>query len=186
MSLNDLDGLRSGDRFITGKIYDEHYSLIERMIVSQRGDSDDAKDIYQEAFLIFLDNIQNPNFELTVKISTYLYAIAKNLWFKRLRVLGQQSFIIDERFADELPDVSENVDRFLEEEQKYDNLYLGLEQLGEPCKSVLTDFFFQKLSMEAIAIKHGYTNSDNAKTQKYKCLMRLKKLVAVGQKRRNE
>jgi len=185
MSLNDLDGLKSGDRFITGKIYAENYRLIERMIVGQNGDSDDAKDIYQEAFLIFLDNIQNPNFELTVKISTYLYAIAKNLWLKRLKFIGLKGFNIDERFADEIPDVSDNVDRFLEEERKYDELYAGLEQLGEPCKTILSDFFFQKLSMEAIAQKNGYTNADNAKTQKYKCLMRLKKLVIVLNKRRN-
>jgi hypothetical protein len=29
--------------------------------------------------------------------------------------------------------------------------------------------------MEEIAEKFGYTNADNAKTQKYKCLQRLKK-----------
>jgi hypothetical protein len=30
--------------------------------------------------------------------------------------------------------------------------------------------------MQEIAADFGYTNPDNAKTQKYKCLMRLKKI----------
>jgi RNA polymerase sigma factor (sigma-70 family) len=184
MSLTDLEGLKSGNRLITGKIYAAHYPLVERMIISHQGDSDDAKDIYQEAFLIFLDHIQNPNFELTSKISTYLYAVARNLWLKRLKVLGMNAFSINDQFADQLPDNSATIDSFMEEEQRYSDLYAGMEQLGEPCKTVLADFFFQKLSMEAIAQKHGYTNADNAKTQKYKCLVRLKKLVLVGQKKR--
>jgi hypothetical protein len=34
----------------------------------------------------------------------------------------------------------------------------------------------EKKSMTDIAGSFGYTNADNAKNQKYKCLMRLKKL----------
>jgi hypothetical protein len=30
--------------------------------------------------------------------------------------------------------------------------------------------------MQSLSKEFGYTNADNAKTQKYKCLMRLKKL----------
>jgi len=48
--------------------------------------------------------------------------------------------------------------------------------LGEPCKSLLEAFYLQKKSMQEIAGSFGYTNSENAKNQKYKCLVRLKKL----------
>ncbi|HYG20441.1 MAG TPA: sigma-70 family RNA polymerase sigma factor, partial [Ohtaekwangia sp.] len=36
--------------------------------------------------------------------------------------------------------------------------------------------------MEAISTKFGYTNADNAKNQKYKCLQRLKKLFFTDYK----
>ena len=49
-------------------------------------------------------------------------------------------------------------------------------KLGEPCKSLLEAFYIEKRSMPEIAAHFGYTNADNAKTQKYKCLMRLKKI----------
>ena len=51
---------------------------------------------------------------------------------------------------------------------------------------LLLAFYLQKKGMQEIAASFGYTNADNAKTQKYKCLMRLKKLffriIKTGQR----
>ena len=55
-------------------------------------------------------------------------------------------------------------------------MHRALNSLGEPCKSLLEAFYIEKKSMDKIALLFGYTNADNAKNQKYKCLMRLKKL----------
>jgi hypothetical protein len=52
----------------------------------------------------------------------------------------------------------------------------ALNSLGEPCKSLLEGYYLNKKGMQELASQFGYTNADNAKNQKYKCLMRLKKL----------
>ena len=52
----------------------------------------------------------------------------------------------------------------------------ALNKIGDPCKSILEAYYIQKKSMPEIAETFGYTNADNAKTQKYKCLVRLKKI----------
>jgi len=52
----------------------------------------------------------------------------------------------------------------------------SLLMLGEPCRTIIQDFYMQNKSMQEICDKFGYTNPENAKTQKYKCLQRLKKL----------
>ena len=52
----------------------------------------------------------------------------------------------------------------------------ALQLLGEPCKTIMEDFYIHNRSMQEICERFGYTNADNAKTQKYKCLQRLKKL----------
>jgi len=52
----------------------------------------------------------------------------------------------------------------------------ALNSLGEPCKSLIEAYYIHKKGMTDIATQFGYTNADNAKNQKYKCLMRLKKL----------
>ena len=53
---------------------------------------------------------------------------------------------------------------------------VAISKLGEPCKSLIEAFYLQKKNMQEIADDFGYTNADNAKNQKYKCLMRLKKI----------
>jgi len=58
----------------------------------------------------------------------------------------------------------------------------SLKNLGEPCKSLLEAYYHQKKNMVEIAASFGYTNADNAKNQKYKCLMRLKKLFSQYKK----
>jgi hypothetical protein len=73
-------------------------------------------------------------------------------------------------------DVKDDVGRFEEEELKFGKLSGAIDSIGEPCRSLLTDFYFKGLSMQDIAVKYEYTNAENAKNQKYKCLQRLKKL----------
>ena len=68
----------------------------------------------------------------------------------------------------------------IEEKEKLDNDFVmmdsAMKSLGEPCKSLLEAYYINKKHMVEIAEEFGYTNADNAKNQKYKCLMRLKKL----------
>jgi DNA-directed RNA polymerase specialized sigma24 family protein len=82
--------------------------------------------------------------------------------------------------ADEAQHEIVNVDLEVEAYEKQNMEFLMMERamgsLGEPCKSLLEAFYMQKRSMQEIASNFGYTNSENAKNQKYKCLMRLKKL----------
>ncbi|HMP88139.1 MAG TPA: sigma-70 family RNA polymerase sigma factor, partial [Lacibacter sp.] len=72
------------------------------------------------------------------------------------------------------------VDEDLEAQENRNEAFVmmdkALQHLGEPCKSLLEAYYVQKKQMLEIAEHFGYTNADNAKNQKYKCLMRLKKL----------
>jgi hypothetical protein len=61
-------------------------------------------------------------------------------------------------------------------------MHEALLKIGEPCKSLLEAYYFNKQQMQEIAFQFGYTNADNAKNQKYKCLIRLKKLFFAQHK----
>ena len=100
--------------------------------------------------------------------------MSRRLWLKRL----QQA----QRFSPEVNGIAEAVpveeDMEIHEKQNMDFMVMekAMSNLGEPCKSLLEAYYLQKKSMSEIAGSFGYTNADNAKNQKYKCLMRLKKL----------
>lgn len=72
--------------------------------------------------------------------------------------------------------VEEDVEQYEKKDQEFAMMEKAIGSLGEPCKSLIEAFYIQKRNMQDIASQFGYTNADNAKNQKYKCLMRLKKL----------
>jgi DNA-directed RNA polymerase specialized sigma24 family protein len=72
--------------------------------------------------------------------------------------------------------VEEELERHEKRNKDFQVMEQSLKNLGEPCKSLLEAYYLEKKSMIEIASDFGYTNADNAKNQKYKCLMRLKKI----------
>lgn len=168
-----LQGLARNDKKAVESIYKENFNLIQALIVNNNGNTEDAKDIFQEAMIVLYEKVQTGSFELQCQIKTFLYSVSRRLWLKRL--LHQNRVT--------LSDGNENivsVDDEVEDHEKRNAEFLMMEKamsgLGEPCKSLLDAFYMQKKSMQEIASNFGYTNSENAKNQKYKCLMRLKKL----------
>jgi hypothetical protein len=78
--------------------------------------------------------------------------------------------------GEEFTGIDQEISDIAEFERKLTFIGKSLEDLGEPCRSLIEGFYIHDLSMEDLRDKHGYTSADNAKNQKYKCLQRLKKI----------
>jgi len=124
-----------------------------------------------------LEKVRDPAFQLTASLKTYLYSICRNLWLKKIR--QQQTHRIPIKDYEQFLQL-EDEEETLPKERWEKWLKEGLEKLGEPCKTLLVQFYYFKRSMQQLAGEMGYTNAANAKNQKYKCLQRLKKLVPNG------
>jgi RNA polymerase sigma factor (sigma-70 family) len=155
-------------------LYKKYYHLVLKLVVNNSGNSDLAQDLYQETIIAVYENVQKPQFQLNCQLQTYIYSIAKRLWLKQLKKNGN-TYLFKEEEENDLVDVTEDVGFHLEKENNILKMNTSLGLLGEPCKTLIQDFYVNKKSMDEIAEKFGYTNADNAKTQKYKCLQRLKK-----------
>jgi len=169
-----LEGLAHNDRKAIEAIYKQHYNMVQSLILSNSGYPDDARDIFQEAMIVLYEKVRAGSFELNCQLKTYLYSVCRRLWLKRLNQLQKTSPEVDN--LEETVPVEEELETH--EQRNLDFLIMekSLKNLGEPCKSLLEAYYLQKKSMVEIADNFGYTNADNAKNQKYKCLMRLKKL----------
>ena len=88
----------------------------------------------------------------------------------------QQSRYSFHENAAELAVVDEDMEEYERRDAEFVVMEKAMGSLGEPCKSLLEAFYFKKKTMQEIAGDFGYTNPENAKTQKYKCLTRLKKI----------
>jgi len=169
-----LTGLAQNDKNSIESIYRENYSAIQSFVLNNNGSVDDARDIFQEAMIVLYEKSKLDSFSLNCQIKTYVYSICRRLWLKRLQQLGRFSTPVEN--LEEIISVEEEIE---DHEKKNDDFVLmehAMAKIGEPCKSLLDAYYLQKKNMQEIASEFGYTNADNAKTQKYKCLIRLKKL----------
>ena len=114
---------------------------------------EEALDEYTDAVIDLIEQVNSGVFKGESKLSTYLYKI---FYFKCIDLSRKKST---------------NKISYLE------NIYRNLEKLGEPCKQILLDWGFWGFNMTEIAERNGLTGATQAKDRKYKCLMRLRKLV---------
>ncbi|MET0466794.1 MAG: sigma-70 family RNA polymerase sigma factor [Chitinophagaceae bacterium] len=169
-----LQGLARNDKKAVETIYKENYSTIQSLIINNNGSADDAKDIFQEAMIVLYEKARSGSFELNCQIKTYLYSVSRRLWLKRLQQSSRYGGDIGH--AESTVPVEDDIEEHTRRDQEFEMMNKAIGSLGEPCKSLLEAFYLQKKNMQEIAANFGYTNAENAKTQKYKCLIRLKKI----------
>jgi len=169
-----LQGLAKSDKSAIEAIYRENYSMIQSFVLNNNGSTEDARDIFQEAMVVLYEKSKDTSFLLTSQIKTYVYSVCRRLWLKRLQQLNRYSGSLES--MEESVSVEEELDKHEKKNADFNMMETALGKIGEPCKSLLDAYYLQKKSMQDIAQEFGYTNADNAKTQKYKCLVRLKKL----------
>ncbi len=169
-----LKGLANNDTKAIEAIYKMNFNMVQNFVINNNGSYDEARDIFQEAMIALYEKAQSESFVLTCKINTYVYSICRRLWLKRLQQLGKYHNQIDS--LEETVQVEEDLEVHEKRNADFEIMERAMGSLGEPCKGLLEGYYVKKMDMQALAKEFGYTNADNAKNQKYKCLMRLKKL----------
>ena len=137
--------LRNGNESVLKKVYKQYYPQIANMVINNGGSVQEAKDIYQETVIIFYEKTQDETFGLTCRINTFLYSVAKRLWLTQLQLKN--------RFTNEFNGEVETIELDWEEvgkqEEQYRTMHEALESMGEPCSTILKDFYMHSASMEA-------------------------------------
>lgn len=155
-----------------GYLYRQHYSLLKHYVQTNSGDQDDAADIIQECFLVFVRMVEDRKFRGESSIKSVLYAICRNLWITELRkrknlMARHELYEADKESIS--PDVSSEISR-LEDSRVVMDLF---ETLGEKCKNILLAFYYENLSMKEITVKEGFSNEQVLRNKKHKCLKAL-------------
>ena len=177
--LNDdtklLDALRNSDEEALAELFRQNRRPITSLVTRNQGSEDDAEDVLQEAVVVLWQRVRSGSFEYQSKLSTFIYATAKNIWFRRLA-----------RQRRELPAAEETLDMAssdanpleeMEENERVMAVQKAMGQIGNPCRDLLLFFYWEERSMEEIAVKLGFANADTVKSKKYQCKKSLEHLV---------
>lgn len=152
-------------------------------------------DVYCRAILVFREKTWAGAFNdyKEVHLKTLIFSIGKNVYREELRKEQRHAAIHtysedpDNVFSDAQADLStEYYEQFFKESTNEVTLRLkkALEEIGEGCKKILMMRIVYGCSMNEIAEEMSFKNTDSAKTQKNKCLKKLKEILNIAEIRR--
>jgi RNA polymerase sigma factor (sigma-70 family) len=167
-----LNQLKSEDNASFGVLYKFYFPTIAAYIINNGGSKEDAEDIFQESIIVLLQKVRGSNFVLTSSLKTYLFAIARNGWLKRLRDNKLKPIDGFEKYPTETETFTFEL---LHEPTKEEKLTSWLTKITEHCQRILKAIFFYKEPMGSLMQKMGWKNKHTAANQQYKCIQQVKK-----------
>jgi RNA polymerase sigma factor (sigma-70 family) len=176
--LEIISAIRSGKRETALKELYKEYPKIRTNVLSSGGDEEIARHLFHDSLILLVEKVSEPNFELTAKLSTFLYGINRFLWKNELRKRNRNPEL---EWKDTLILTADEIGYDEEKEQKMKVLEKVLNQVTERCKKIFELFYFKKESMTEIAKKLEFSSVNSAKTQKYKCMEKAIKLAKQNQ-----
>lgn len=167
--LSLLNGLKEGRREATDEIYRRCYNQVRVMIMKNSGSSEDARDIFQDAMLALYQRLQQGDFNLTCKLSSYLQVMCRNLWRTKSRNVSMTT--TTEKIDNEIVDLDARVLERMADREQRNLMYRHFNELSDDCKRIL-ELFFSKTPMKEIAEKLE-TSEGYIKKRKHVCKSRL-------------
>lgn len=168
-----IELLKNGDEKTIHFIYNEYKSGFLLFASKYKLDKDDLLDIYQDSVIALCENAKKGNLdEIKSSIKTYFFSIGKYMIYSRLKKKNQTAPF-------------ENIDNFqfewedLDEDTTNNQLVIlreAFKVLGEQCQKILTLFYYEDKKLEEITKLMKYENKDVAKSQKSRCIKKLKEL----------
>ena len=150
------------------------FPAVLRLIEANRGLRQDAEDLFQEALIVIYLRHKEGNLTLNCRLSTFIYAICRNMWMERIRRDARQVQLEESQM--EIVDLSPGILETIEANEKNRILSRCLSQLKDDCQKLLR-LFFADLSMKDIAREMNYSSERYARKRKFSCKERLVALV---------
>lgn len=169
-----IAALKADDSEGIKQLYHQYYIMIMDMIIKNSGGKEDAEDIFQETLIALITKVRNDHFQLSSKLSSYIYAISKNMWLYKLRGHKHGSFVPTDGYES----IADN-DQIPEKEifeEKHSLIARVFEQISIECQKILKGFYFEEKPLKDIGSQMNYTEG-SIRVKKSRCMDSLKKLV---------
>lgn len=155
-------------------LYQQHFPIVHRFVLSNSGSEGEAEDLFQDIMVLLFDKIGKGDLILTSSFSAFFYVLMRNKWFNQLRRKRLQPRMNEnlmdtysESEGDSLPD-----QQTLEQTEKERIFYAWFSNLGEECRKVLL-LFIEGNSIKEVTRLMGYNSEQHAKNRRYRCKVSL-------------
>lgn len=168
----DIDDAKSGEAreqfFLT--LYQKAFPAVAQYISTRGGTFEEAKDVFQDALLLYYEHILKSDDRQVQNEQGYLLGIARHLWLKKFRKEQSSSSL-------EYPEADQLIEEEAQETASSHKLLLFLEAAGKKCMDMLRAFYYDRQPLSDIARSFGYSGIRSATVQKYKCIEKVRDTV---------
>lgn len=181
------------DQTAIASFYDRVYPLFVSYFRNKfKKPEEYSMDLFHDSYMAMYDNILSGKLtpdNLTSSLYQYLLGIA----IRKMQAGDRKSHVFDQvslyrqgEGEDEILDIKVQkqiieVAGYEDAERKYEEMKDFVEravtELSPPCDELLRRFYWDRLSGTEIAQAMNYSNADSVKTQKNKCMKKLKPIV---------
>ncbi len=153
-------------------MYQNYHDGLVKLVLSKSGNREDAEDMIQEAFIVFIEMVHQGKYQGKASIKSFLYTLVRNLWVSAIRKKVSDNVrhqVFEEAKGESEEDITSHI-QYREGQQMIIKL---LETTGEQCLKILKLFYYEGLSMKEIRVQTDYENEQTLRNKKYKCLKSL-------------
>ncbi|MFL5729661.1 MAG: RNA polymerase sigma factor [Cytophagaceae bacterium] len=174
--LKIIESIRNGGNDIAlTYLYDQPLKKIRKYIMANQGSVEDGNDIFQDAVIIFFNQVKMNKYKNELDVDGFLFTVARNLWIDKVRrekKIQVKDLSQETGYAEEGDHLQDLIGR-----EKSAAMRKVFEKLDEKCQKILRFAIDERLSMKEISAKMGYSNENVAKSNHYRCKQYLSKLV---------
>jgi DNA-directed RNA polymerase specialized sigma24 family protein len=150
-------------------LYKKAFPAVAKYVSKMGGSFHEAKDVFQDALVIYYEKVVNKSIVLQTNEQAYLLGIAKHLWSEKFKdnlhytpLHNLMGFDLSEDEASQPSSAS---------------LIYYLETAGQKCMEILKAFYYDNLPVNTIAGLFGYSGIRSATVQKYKCMEKVRETI---------
>lgn len=164
----EITATRSREDFFT-ELYEATFPNVARFVASHGGTLDDAKDIFQDALVIYYELTEKNRLVVRISDRAYVTGIAKHVWIRKYK---------KDKASVSLDAAEKNIQLPEDYFEPHDhNLLTLLEQTGKRCLDLMRAFYYDKLSLNEISTTFGFSGIRSATVQKFKCIEKMRGIV---------
>lgn len=173
-----IRAIKSNDDLVLKHLYEKNYHKVEQFVLKNQGTQQHAKDIFQEAFIAMWNNVHADKFvpKGATALDGYLYSIARNKWKDYLRSGHFKKMVSENKEEGIQKKFVQEVEEENGEDPKMKKTLAAFSMLSAECKSLLTQFYFEKRSLKEIAEVFQIGNA-SLRNKKYRCMQSLRELA---------
>ena len=148
-------------------LYKSAFPSVARYVSKMGGSFDEAKDVFQDALVIYYEKTATGTVSIKTNEKAYLLGISKHLWLRRFKdnILHAPIDGMDLEKAESAEDYSEN------------KLMHYLATAGKKCMDLLRSFYYDNVPLTDAATLFGFSGVRSATVQKYKCLEKVRETI---------